>query len=82
MSGLKGLSVFICLTLRHLNISYQETCTFLKYIGSLSGQIARKWSDSFLHGRFDEFVGDARGGERGDSFYDVYPELEMEAREF
>ena len=36
----------------------------------------------FLHERFDKFVGDARSSKRSDSFYDVYPELEMEARAF
>ena len=80
--NIRYLSVLIYLTLSHLNISYQETCTFLKHIGSLLGQIAHKWSNSFLHGRFDEFAGDARGGKRGDSFYDVYPELEVEACAF
>ena len=59
--NIRYLSVLIYLTLRHLNISCQEICTFLKHIGSLSDQIVHKWSDSFLHGRFDEFVGDARG---------------------
>ena len=80
--NIRYLSVFIYLTPRHLNISYQEPCTFLKHVGSLSGQIAHKWSDPFLHGRFDEFVGDGRGGKLGDSFNDVYPELEVEARAF
>jgi hypothetical protein len=35
-----------------------------------------------MNGNFDEFVTDGRGGKRGDSFYDVYPELEVEARAF
>jgi hypothetical protein len=35
-----------------------------------------------MDGKFDEFVGNARGGKWGDSFYDVYPDLEQEARAF
>ena len=80
--NIRYLSVLMYLTLRHLNISYQESYTFLKHIGGLPGQIAHKLSNSFLHGWFDEFVSDRRNGKRGDSFYNVYPELEMEARAF
>jgi hypothetical protein len=48
----------------------------------LTDEVAHKWSNVFMDGKFDEFVGHARGGKRGDSFYDVYPDLEQEARAF
>jgi hypothetical protein len=70
------------LILRRFNISYQETHTFLKDIGGLTGEVAHKWSNLFMNGKFDEFVTDGRGGKRGDSFYDVYTEIEAEARAF
>ena len=80
--NVRYLSVLIYLILRHLNTSYQETCTFLRHIDALSGPTVHKWCNLFLNGRFDEFVADGRGGKRDDSFYDIYPELEVEARAF
>ena len=74
--------MLVYLILRCYNIPYKETHAFLKDIGGLTGEVAHKWSNIFMHGSFDEFVADARGGKRGDSFYDVYSELEVEARAF
>ncbi len=28
------------------------------------------------------FIKDGRGGKRGDSFFDIYPELEVDAKSF
>ncbi|CAF4609996.1 unnamed protein product, partial [Rotaria sp. Silwood2] len=80
--NVRYLSVLIYLTLRYFDISYKTTHTFLKDIGGLTGEVAHKWSNIFMNEKFDEIVGDARGGKRGDSFYDVYPELEQDARIF
>ncbi len=65
-----------------LDISYETIAAFLKAIGGLTGEVAHKWSNTFIDGNFDEFVGDARVGKWGDSFYDIYPELEEEAKVF
>ena len=40
--NIRYLRVLMYLILHHLNILYQETCTFPKHIGGLSGQIAHK----------------------------------------
>ena len=80
--NIRYLSVLIYLILRRFNISYEETHTFLKDIGGLTGEVAHKWSNLLTNRKFDEFVTDGRGGKRGDSFYDVYPELEAEAKAF
>lgn len=80
--NIRYLTVLVYLILRRFNISFQETNTFLKDIGGLTGEVAHKWSKLFTQGKFDEFVIDGRGGKRGDSFYDVYPELETEAKAF
>ena len=61
---------------------YQETHTFLKDIGGLTGKVAHKWCNLFTNGKFNEFVTDGRGGKRGDSFYDAYPELEGKEKAF
>ena len=51
------------LTLRRFNISYRETDMFLKDIGDLTGEVAHKWSKMFMHGIFEEFITDGRGGQ-------------------
>ncbi|CAF1665546.1 unnamed protein product [Adineta ricciae] len=76
------LSVLMYLTLRHFNISYGEVDAFLKHIGGLTAEVAHKWADIFMNGNFDEFICDGRGGKRGNSFYDVYPDIENEAKAF
>ncbi|CAF4598826.1 unnamed protein product, partial [Rotaria socialis] len=80
--NIRYLSVLIYLILRRFNISYEETHRFLKTIGGLTADITHKWSNVFMNGNFDEFLIDGRGGKRGDSFYDVYPELEVDAKAF
>ena len=76
------LSVLIYLTLRHFNITCRDTDAFLKNISCFSRKTAHSWSNTFLNENFDEFISDKGGGRRGDSFYDIYPELEEEARAF
>ncbi|CAF3485177.1 unnamed protein product [Rotaria socialis] len=76
------LSVLMYLTLRHFNISCRDTDAFLKDIGSYTREASHNWSWKFLNENFDEFINDKRRGKRGDSFYDIYPELEEEARTF
>ncbi|CAM4873059.1 unnamed protein product [Rotaria socialis] len=80
--NIRYLSVLIYLILRRFNISYEETHRFLKTIGGLTADVTHKWSNVFMNGNFDEFLIDGRGGKRGDSFYDVYPELEVDAKAF
>ena len=76
------LSVLIYLTLRHFNITCRDTDAYLKNMGCFSRETAHSWSDTFLNENFDEFISDKGGGRRDDSFYDIYPELEEEARAF
>jgi hypothetical protein len=79
---IRYLSVLLYLTLRHFNISYETIAIFLKDIGGLTAEVAHKWSNVFIDGNFDEFICEGRGGKHGDSFYDIYPELEGEAKAF
>jgi len=74
------LSTLIYMILRYFQVPYSDARDFLKSIGALSSQIAHKWSRLFTEGNFDEFLTDGRGGQRGDRFFDVYPELEIEAK--
>jgi hypothetical protein len=43
---------------------------------------ANQWAKIFINGDFDMFIKDGREGKRGDSFFDVYPELEIDAKLF
>ncbi|CAF1124050.1 unnamed protein product [Didymodactylos carnosus] len=48
----------------------------------MSSQTSQKWTDVFVSGDFEQFCGENRGGSRGDEFYDIFPELELEAKTF
>ncbi|CAF0976438.1 unnamed protein product [Didymodactylos carnosus] len=70
------------MALRHFNIRTGAVDEFLTGIGAFCRITCYKWSDVFLNHSFDEFVVERRGGKRGDGFYDLYPEIEIEARAF
>lgn len=81
-SSKKNLSVLLYLILRYFKISFEEIAVLQKEIGALSAQVAHKWAQIFLEGDFDKFCVEGRGGKRCDAFYDVYPEIEAEAKAF
>ncbi|CAF1542252.1 unnamed protein product [Adineta ricciae] len=78
----KDISVLLYMVLRHFGILYDETDHFLKKIGGLSGQVAHKWATVFITETFDKYCDEGRGGKRSDAFYDVYPDIEAEAKIF
>ncbi|CAF1214653.1 unnamed protein product [Adineta ricciae] len=45
-------------------------------------QSSHKWTDIFLDGAHKEFTSDLRGGKHSDSFHDIYPEIEVDAKAF
>lgn len=76
------LSVLLYMSLRHLNHSWREIDSFLSKIGGMTAKTAYKWSKILVNQDFDAFIGDDRGGKRIDGFWDSYPDLEIEARQF
>ena len=71
----------------YLNLGYFSTLcrdmdASLKNIGSFAKEKVHSWSSKFVNGNFDKFISDKRGGKRGDSFCDIRPQLEGEARAF
>ncbi|CAF1586967.1 unnamed protein product, partial [Didymodactylos carnosus] len=48
----------------------------------MTAKTSHKWADVLINQDFDEFTNDSRGGKRGDSFFDLFPDLELEARQF
>jgi hypothetical protein len=80
--GLKLVSVLLYMTLRHFGISWFKCNEFFKNIGALTTETANKWANIFLSGSFNEFVGEGRGGKHIPSFYDVFPDIELSAKNY
>lgn len=76
------LSVLIYMSLRHLNHSWREVDSFLSNIGAMTAKTADKWSKILITEDFNAFTSDERGGKRHDDFWDCYPDLEIEAKQF
>ncbi len=76
------ISVLMYMSLRHFGHSWRDVDSFLTAIGGMTAKTAHKWSTVLVNQDFDEFTRDERGGHRGDSFWDCYPELELEAKQF
>jgi hypothetical protein len=79
-TSLRSLSVLIYLSLTYFGVSWRKADLFLKQIGSLSAETCNKWSKVFIEGDLDDFIEDNRGGKRGQSFFDIFPELENMAK--
>lgn len=80
--NVRFLSVLLYMSLRHFNHSWREVDFFLSQIGGITAKSADKWSKILITQDFDAFTGDDRGGKRIDGFWDCYPDLEIEARQF
>jgi hypothetical protein len=75
------LSTMVYMILKHFDISFRHADAFLSSIGGMTAKTCHKWTETFLKD-FGEFVNDGRGGKHKDGFYDVYPDLEIEAKAF
>jgi hypothetical protein len=80
--NLQKLSTFIYMVLRHFNFTWRDIDGFMSDVGAMRCITANKWAEIFVNGDLDEFLKDERGGKRGDSFFDLYPELEVDAKLF
>lgn len=76
----KSLSTLVYMVLRHFQLSWRSIEEFMLKIGATRCMTANKWAEIFTDGDYDVFMKDGRGGKRGDSFYDVYPEIEIDAK--
>jgi hypothetical protein len=81
-SGPRKISVLLYMTLRHFGLSWRAINEFMVMIGAHRCETTHKWADTFILGDFETFIEEGRGGKHFDSFYDVYPELEIEAQLF
>jgi len=76
------ISVLVYMSLRRFGHSWRDIDGFLKEIGGMTAKTAHKWSNILVNKDFEDFTSDGRGGKRGDSFWDFFPDLELEARQF
>ncbi|CAM4968055.1 unnamed protein product [Rotaria socialis] len=76
------ISVLLYMSLRHLGHTWRDVDSFLTSIGGTTIKTCHKWTNILVNKDFDEFTIDERGGKRGDSFWDCYPDLELEAKQF
>ena len=70
------------MSLRHLGHSWRDVESFLTSIGGMTIKTCHKWANILVNKDFDEFTIEGRGGKTGDSFWDSYPDLELEAKQF
>jgi hypothetical protein len=78
----KYLSVLLYMSLRYFKIKWNDIDKYLESIGFMTAETSHKWADIFLDGDHKEFTRDSRGGKHSDSFYDIYPEIEVDAKAF
>ncbi|CAF3376878.1 unnamed protein product, partial [Rotaria sp. Silwood2] len=76
------ISTLVYMSLRHFGHSWRETDNFMKEIGAMTAETSKKWAHVLVNSDLDEFTTDERGGKRGDSFWDNYRDLELEAKDF
>ena len=48
----------------------------------MSPKTCHIWAETFIEEDYDDFVEENRGGKRGDSFFDTFPELEIKMKLF
>ncbi|CAF1671912.1 unnamed protein product, partial [Adineta ricciae] len=79
---IKYLSVLLYMTMKRFDIGWQQSNEFLSAIGGLTVETAHKWTQIYIHGDFDDFCSENRGGKHSDGFYDLFPDIEIEAKSF
>lgn len=76
------ISVLLYITLRHFGHSWRQISSFMGAVGGMTVETAHKWSIILLNNDFEEFINDGRGGKHSDTFYDTYPEIKLQAKQF
>ncbi|CAF3407145.1 unnamed protein product [Rotaria socialis] len=80
--GSRNLSVLIYTILRYLNITWRDTDGLLKNIGAYRCENAHKRAEIFISGDIEVFQEEGREGKYHETFYDMFPELEADAKLF
>ena len=78
----RNLSVLVYMIMRYMGHSWRSTDSFLADIRAYRCQAAHKQATIFVPDDMQAFLNDGRGGKYTYSFYDIFPELEMEGKAF
>ena len=78
----RNLRVLLYMTLKFFRIDWRSTDAFLSDIKAMQCISTHSWSKLFVDGDLEEFMRDECGGKDLDSFYDVFPDVEIEAKAF
>lgn len=80
--GSRKLTTLLYMLLRHLDFPWRLIDDVFRKIGANRCETAHIWAQVFLSGDIEAFLDDGRGGKHSDTFYDIFPELEIEAKSF
>lgn len=80
--GSRKFSVLLYMILRHLGHPWRLVNELLPKIGAYRCQAAHKWAEIFISDDLEAFLRESRGGKHPGSFYDVFPDLEIEGGAF
>ena len=78
----KYLTTLLYVSLRYFNIKWEDINRFLKDVGFMTAETSHKWATLFIKGDYEEFSNDLRGSKQTDSFYDMFPDIEADAKAF
>lgn len=70
------------MTLKYFNFTWRDIDNFMSSIGGMRCITANKCAEAFINGDLDVVLEDGRGGKRIDSFFDEYPEIEVDSKSF
>ncbi len=76
----RSLSVLIYLILQVLKVSDKNQNIIFKACNLSKSRTAKFWLTKYLNQEYDGLHNDGRGGQRNDFFYDIYPDIESEAK--
>ena len=80
--GSRKLTTLLYMIVRYLGHQWRIIDDILQQIGAYRCDTAYKWAETFFSEDFEAFVDNDRGGKHSNSFYDIFPELEVEAKSF
>lgn len=76
------ITSLVYMLLRYFGHSWKDIDWFLAKISGTTAKTAHKWANVWMYEGFDEFINESRGGKKHDTFWDCYPDLEIEAKSF
>ena len=80
--GSRKISVLLYMLLRHLGHKWAQIDDLFQAIGAYRCETAHKWAKVFINYDREVFDEQGRGGKHCSSFYDMFPDLETEAKVF